>query len=85
MIGQNKPCSIVNTASIAGLVAIPGAVGYNSAKHGVIGLTKTLALELAAKNIRVNAVCPGFTESPMLTRVAGASEKLGNNFSMQSQ
>ena len=75
MIGQNKPCSIVNTASIAGLVAIPGAVGYNSAKHGVIGLTKTLALELAAKNIRVNAVCPGFTESPMLTRVAGASEK----------
>ena len=76
MIGQNKPCSIVNTASIAGLVAIPGAVGYNSAKHGVIGLTKTLALELAAKNIRVNAVCPGFTESPMLTRVAGASEKI---------
>lgn len=76
MIDQNKPCSIVNTASIAGLVAIPGAVGYNSAKHGVIGLTKTLALELAAKNIRVNAVCPGFTESPMLTRVAGASEKI---------
>ncbi len=73
---QDKPCSIVNTASIAGLVAIPGAVGYNSAKHGVIGLTKTLALELAAKNIRVNAVCPGFTESPMLTRVAGASEKI---------
>ena len=76
MIKQRRPCSIVNTASIAGLVAIPGAVGYNSAKHGVIGLTKTLALELAAKNIRVNAVCPGFTESPMLTRVAGASKKI---------
>lgn len=76
MISNEKPCSIVNTASIAGLVAIPGAVGYNSAKHGVIGLTKTLSLELAAKNIRVNAVCPGFTESPMLSRVAGASEKI---------
>ena len=76
MISQNKPCSIVNTASIAGVVAIPGAVGYNSAKHGVIGLTKTLALELATKNIRVNAVCPGFTESPMLNRVAGASKKI---------
>ena len=76
MIRQGRPCSIVNTASIAGLVAIPGAVGYNSAKHGVIGLTKTIALELAAKDIRVNAVCPGFTESPMLTRVAGASEKI---------
>ena len=76
MKSDEKPYSIVNTASIAGLVAIPGAVGYNSAKHGVIGLTKTLALELAAKNIRVNAICPGFTESPMLSRVAGSSEKI---------
>lgn len=68
--------SIVSTASAAGLIGIPGAASYNASKHGVVGLTKTVALEYATKNIRVNAVCPGFIETPMLNRVTDASAKI---------
>lgn len=68
--------SIVSTASAAGLIGIPGAVSYNSSKHGVVGLTKTVALEYAGKKIRVNAVCPGFIDTPMLSRVTDASVKI---------
>ncbi|SVD99464.1 uncharacterized protein METZ01_LOCUS452318, partial [marine metagenome] len=76
MLTQPEGGSIVNTSSAAGLIGIPGATGYNSAKHGVVGLTKTVALEYAAKKIRVNAVCPGFIETPMLHRVTDASIKI---------
>lgn len=76
MVEQERGGSIVSTASAAGLIGIPGAAGYNSAKHGVVGLTKTVALEYASRNIRVNAVCPGFIETPMLDRVTEASVKI---------
>jgi len=61
--------SVVNTASGAGLVAYPGQSPYVSSKHGVIGLTKTAALEYGARGVRVNAVCPGTVLTPMVETV----------------
>ena len=58
--------AIVNTASILGVVAFENTPGYTAAKHGVIGLTKTAALENAQHGIRINAVCPGFIETPLV-------------------
>lgn len=60
--------SIVNIASIAGVVGLNGAAPYVAAKHGVIGLTQTAALEYASAGVRVNAVAPGFVVTPILTR-----------------
>ncbi len=58
--------AIVNMASGAGLIGTPGLAHYGAAKHGILGLTKTAALENAALGVRVNALCPGSTDTPML-------------------
>lgn len=64
MIG-NGGGSIVNTSSICGHIAVAGAASYNVSKHGIEGLTKTLALEHAKNGIRANTVCPGYVNTPM--------------------
>lgn len=63
---QKTGGAIVNASSIMGKVGFENAPGYTAAKHGVLGLTKTAALENSTESIRVNAVCPGFVETPML-------------------
>jgi NAD(P)-dependent dehydrogenase (short-subunit alcohol dehydrogenase family) len=72
--------AIVNTASILGLVGIPTVAAYVASKHGVVGLTKTAALEYAQAGLRINAVCPGFIRTPMVERFAelASREKPGS-------
>ena len=68
--------AIVNNASVSGLVALAGQGAYTATKHGVVGLTKVAAVEGAAANIRVNAICPGAVRTPILRHLeqAGITE-----------
>ena len=66
---QNGGGAIVNISSTSGILGNPGIVPYNTSKHAVLGLTKSVALEECRNNIRINAVCPGVTETPLIKAV----------------
>jgi len=75
---RNGGGAIVNTASNFGLVGSSGMPAYSASKHGVVGLTKTAALEYAKSGIRVNAVCPGPTQTPLVDKVIAGQPELGS-------
>ena len=82
---ENHSGKIVNIASVAGIRGLGLSVHYCSAKHGVIGLTRALAMEVADHNINVNAVCPGTVQSPSLEGLARQENLDGDAYEHFSQ
>jgi NAD(P)-dependent dehydrogenase (short-subunit alcohol dehydrogenase family) len=78
VMAQEGSGSILNMASAAGLIGWPGAAGYVAAKHGVVGLTKSAALEYAEQGVRVNSICPSYVLTPMVEKELFA-DALGND------
>lgn len=80
---------IINTASIAGLKGLPNSLAYTASKHAVVGMTKTAAMEYGKKNIRINALCPVFTVTPLFNPeaiekvAAGIPDKLKANIPLK--
>lgn len=72
--------AIVNCASVAGLMGFPGLPAYVASKHGVVGLTKTAALEYAKEGVRINAVCPGVIKTAMVDRVTGKDKAVEKQY-----
>lgn len=71
---------IINCASVAGMIGFAGLPAYVASKHGIVGLTKTTALECATQGIRVNVVCPGVIQTPMIDRLTGKTKEAIERF-----
>jgi NAD(P)-dependent dehydrogenase (short-subunit alcohol dehydrogenase family) len=77
--------AIVNCSSLGGLVGLPGRASYHATKHGVVGLTKSAALEYAPRGVRINAVCPGTIDTPMVAdMLKGQADAMAEIMKQQS-
>jgi NAD(P)-dependent dehydrogenase (short-subunit alcohol dehydrogenase family) len=79
---KQREGAIVNMASVAGLVGGPN-IAYVASKHGVVGVTKSAALAYAKAGIRINALCPSFTETPLLDGITGGNPQIRDHLAMQ--